>query len=696
MKRLITVILSLLFSHVAYAVPARSVPFVAIQPDGTEITLTLVGDEKFHYYLTEDGVPVLQTGEESRISYYYATIREDALIPSSMMAHSKEKRTTDEKHFIASQTESVLEYIKRKKTAIRQEARSMSAQMGDNPLGNVKYTGKKRGLVILVNFADAVMYGANPRERVNRQFNEIGYSDNGHIGSVHDYFYDQSYGQFDLTFDIVGPVSVSHEVSYYGQNDYGTGRNDIRIGGLVTEACRQADFEIDYSRYDWNGDGEVEQVFIIYAGYGEASGGYAHTIWPHKYSLSNCKYWGDGEGPLNLDGVKIDTYACSCELTGSSGKTYSGIGTACHEFSHCLGLPDLYDVDYTGAFGMNKWDIMDSGSYSGPNAIGEVPYGYSAYEKACAGWMELAEIEEEDNYILPPVNDFPVAYRIINYGNTNEFFVLENHQSSGWYSYIGSHKAPHGMMITHIDYNAQSWNNNIVNTYRNHMRESIIPADKNYGTFISESRNYKVTEDDFAGDLFPGKKNAVRFSSKSYYECGGKLFNENIDGSFDLNMTIDNIMEENGIISFTAGENLEIPKNIAATQTSDGRVRIQWDAVDNAKEYSVEILNIASIQPIIIERREIEGIYDTSASVENLNYKRLSIRIKAKNEYVSSEWSDYISTDINTNGIIDTESENSQHGEFYTVSGSRIKMPIEQGIYIINENNRKKKIFIRQ
>lgn len=696
MRHFITVILSLLFNYIVLAVPARSIPFVAIQPDGTELVLTLVGDERFHYYITEDGVPILQTCEKNRISYFYATVKDNAIIPSEILAHSKEKRTTEEKHFVTSRTEAVIEYIERKKTAIRQEARSMSAQMGDKQYGETSFLGKKRGLVILVNFTDAVMSGENPKETFNRQFNEIGYNDNGHIGSVHDYFYDQSYGQFDITFDIVGPVSVSNEVSYYGRNDYAIGRNDIRIGRMVTEACRLADREIDYSHYDWDGDGEIEQVFLIYAGYGEATGGTAYTIWPHKFSLNGCNHWGDGEGPLNLDGVKIDTYACSCELSGSSGNTLNGIGTACHEFSHCLGLPDLYDVDDTGAFGMNKWDIMDSGSYSGPNAIGEVPYGYSAYEKASVGWLELIELYKEDNCILPPLDETPVAYKISNQGNTNEFFVLENHQSSGWYSYVNSYKAPHGMMITHIDYDEKAWKNNTVNSYPRHMRESIVPADKNYGTYISEAKIYKVTEDDFAGDLFPGKKNAVRFSSKPYYECGGKLFNKNIDGTFDLNVTIDNIKEYYGIISFTIGESLEVPKNISTSQTGDGKLRIQWDAVNNAKEYSAEILNITPMQPIRIERKVVEEIYDTYITVENLSHGQFNIRLKAKNDYVSSEWSEYVNTNINTNGITGTENDNNQYGEFYTVSGARIKMPLKQGIYIINENNRKRKIFIRQ
>lgn len=696
MKHLLALVILLLqLNCIVLAVPARSVPFIAIQPDGSKIVLTLVGDEKFHYYLTDDGVPVLQIYNEGCISYSYATIKEHTLIPSNIMAHSKEMRTKEEKRFVASQIEAVLQHIEQKKTEIHQEVIRQSIA-SNNQHREMSYFGRKKGLVILVNFSDLKMFGENPTEEINRQFNEIGYNDNGHAGSVHDYFYDQSYGQFDLTFDVVGPINVSHEVSYYGRNDYATGRNDIRIGRMVAEACRLADKDIDYSHYDWNGDGEIEQVFLIYAGYGEATGGAAYTIWPHQFSLDDCSYWGDGEGALSLDGVKIDKYACSCELSGSSGKTRNGIGTVCHEFSHCLGLPDLYDVNYSGSFGMNKWDIMDAGSYSGPSANGEIPYGYSAYEKAYLGWLELVELGEEDNCIMPPINETPIAYKISNRGNADEFFILENHQSYGWYSYVGTHIAPSGMMITHIDYDEKAWKNNNVNTIPHHMRESIVPADKSYGTYLSESKSYIVTEDDFAGDLFPGKKNAVRFSSKSYYECGGKLFNENIDGSYNLNVTIDNIKEYNGIISFTIGENLETPKNIVALHSDDGKLYIQWDAVFNAKKYSVEILNVTSVYPYRIERKLIEEIYDAGVVVEDFDYGRLVIRIKAENDFVSSEWSENFNYDIGVNGINSVENDNPSKEEYYTISGSRINLPTRQGLYIKVDKNRKKKIFICQ
>ena len=269
----------------ALAVPARPFPFAATQPDGSELMLTLIGDERFHYYVTEDGVTVLQECIGPKVSYFYATVKDGVMVPSNVLAHSKGKRSIEERRFVKSQSEVVAKCIASRSDRNR-VAISPQTKVKSSP--NVPCLGKKKGLVILVNFSDLAMVGLNPKEVFNRQFNEVGYSDNGHIGSVRDYFYDQSFGQFELIFDVVGPVTVSRECSYYGKNDNVIGNTDLHVGRMVAEACILADDEIDYSDYDWNGDGAVEQVYIIYAGYGESSGAPAYTIWPHQYSLSHC------------------------------------------------------------------------------------------------------------------------------------------------------------------------------------------------------------------------------------------------------------------------------------------------------------------------------------------------------------------------------------------------------------------------
>lgn len=693
MKRNIIFLFFVLITQVVLGIPARPVPIIVEQSDGTKACLTLVGDERFHYYLTEDGIPVLQMCDEEDVSYRYAMIKNGVMVPSNLLAHSKDHRNTKETDFVNSISFEVSKYINNRQDFINAEKSRVIYSLGDSPFGK-KYIGKKKGLVILVNFSDLAMYGDDPHNQIERQFNEVGYNDYGHIGSVHDYFYDQSYGKFDLSFDVVGPITVSNNVSYYGKNDNATGRNDIHVGSMVIEACKLADEFVDFSNYDWDQDGNVDQVFIIYAGYGEASGGAANTIWPHEFSLTGCHYMGDGEGPITLDNVKIDTYACSCELSGYRGHILNGIGTACHEFSHCLGLPDLYDVDYSGAFGMDRWDVMDAGSYSGPSNNGEVPYGYSAFEKAFVGWMELTELEMDDYCELPPLNDSPIAYKVTNQGNQNEFFVLENHQSNRWYSYVQTYPASHGMMVTHIDYNRSFWMNNTVNSYASHMCESIIPADMSYGTYMSDYRRYYLTEEDYAGDLFPGSKNVTRLSGESHKDCGGTLFTLNVDDTYAMSMVVENISEVGDMISFTIGSKLYAPQNISAILSNDN-LNVTWEAVNNADEYSVQIIKVLSIIPYKVETFVVDDIIDTSLCIGDMQCKTCNVKVKAKNSFVSSEWSDIIKAQDNTDAITNIEMDTPSRREYYNINGTEAISSRLKGVYIQKEHNHTKKIYIR-
>jgi M6 family metalloprotease-like protein len=242
-------------------------------------------------------------------------------------------------------------------------------------------TGKRKGLVILVNFQDTKMMRTHTQTEWNDYFNLKGYSKLNNSGSVHDYFYNQSYGLFDLEFDVVGPVTVSKKMAAYGANDaYG---NDVDPAGMVYEACQLAADQVNFADYDWDGDGEVDQVYLIYAGYGEAanSNTLANTIWQHEWNLEEAGY------SLTIDGVRINTYGCSSELNGDSGSYMDGIGTACHEFSHCLGIPDLYDTSGNGNYGMDEWDL-----YRGRIREYAEQYPGVKYVEGARPWGEKADI----------------------------------------------------------------------------------------------------------------------------------------------------------------------------------------------------------------------------------------------------------------------------------------------------------------
>lgn len=512
-QRLLLLFILLFAVRTAWSVPADSKPFTVTNSDGTVLTIMLCGDECCHFYTTLDGTLVV---EEENGDWRLAPELAD-----SIQNAWSERSTRLNLH--------------RQQRAIENKTRRAFGY-------NTSFMGKKKGIVILVEFPNKNMKSVNTREKFERMFNQEGYHENNHKGSVHDYFYDQSYGQLDLTFDVFGPISVSESDSYYGENN--SKGNDQRVGELTTEVCKLADatYDINWADYDWDGDKEVDQVYIIYAGVGENAGGGKSTIWPHESSLTLAKPFRDGEGPIKLGGCTIDTYAMSNELKSSYDSTLCGIGTPCHEFSHCLGLPDFYDAKYTGGVGMQQWDLMASGSNNGISNNGECPPGFTAYERWFAGWLELTELHEPTTITdMPCLHDEPVAYIIYNEGHRDEYFILENRQSKGWYQYTKYYSGMHGLLVTHVDYKRDAWVLNTVNTVKDHQRMSFIPAGKDYGT---------ANADQYRSQLFPGSKNVTELTNDSHEDYGGTLFHRNTDGSKYMNKPITDIQESDGLISF--------------------------------------------------------------------------------------------------------------------------------------------------
>ena len=310
--------------------------------------------------------------------------------------------------------------------------------------------------------------------------------------------------------------------------------NDAHAGEMVAEACKAIDDTVNFADYDWDGDGEVDQVFALFAGLGEAAGGSENTIWPHMWTLYDSDY---GQ-MLTLDGVKINTYACSCEMTldNENGyrETVDGIGTICHEFSHCLGYPDVYDTTQYGTpnFSMDMWDLMDYGSY---NNGGFTPSGYTAYEKWVAGWITPVELTEDTQVDkLKPTSMGGDAYIIYNSGNKDEFIMLENRQQTGW----DAAQPSSGLMAIHIDYDEQAWYENTVNNNSDRQRYTIFHADNSDGT----------TMYDLAGDLYPFAGNdclnSVSFPKPLWYT-------KNADRHNSLGMSVSDIkLDADGTVSF--------------------------------------------------------------------------------------------------------------------------------------------------
>ena len=397
-------------------------------------------------------------------------------------------------------------------------------------------TSNKRGLIILVEFQNKQFREENDRVMFDRIANEKGFSERGFKGCVSDYFRDQSNGMLDLTFDVIGPVTINNDFEYYGKN-VGPDNYDAHPDEMIMEACLLVDDEVNFAEYDWNGDGYVEQVVVIYAGQGEANGGGNNTIWPHEWSLTEADY---GK-PLSLDKVRIDTYACSPEL--STRTRIDGIGTLCHEFSHCLGLPDMYDEDRKN-YGMGNWDLMDQGSYNGN---GFCPAGYTAYEKMYCGWQQPIVLTT-DTVVndMKPISDGGDTYIIYNDAHPNEFYMLENRQRIGW----DKNLTGTGLLITHIDYDPDVWYWNTVNSFSTYY-------DKYYNEFVNDHERCTIFHADedqsstisgIIGDAYPFLFNdSLTVNSRP----ATTLHNKNSAGEKYMQVAIKNIKKnEDKTISF--------------------------------------------------------------------------------------------------------------------------------------------------
>ncbi len=434
--KLFTLVAALSFTAVLMAKPAYRGAIQHTQPDGSIITIYQHGDEFFHYKTTEDGTWVARQAD----GFYKA-------IP----ALTNEQIT-----------------LRRKQSAPLRKTEQIQEA---SPLNIAP-----KGLVVLVNFSDKQMQASNTRDVYYRMHNAPDYNDNGAYGSARQYFIDQSMGKYQPQFDVVGPVTLSKQMSYYGGNDASGNDKMAQVAEMVQEACKLADQAgADFSQYDNNNDGMVDFVYFIYAGYGEADSGIDDTVWPHMFWL----YEGNNI-TLTLDGKKINTYACGSELNYSTKKR-DGIATFCHEFSHVLGLPDMYTTNGASHKTLGMWDVLDYGPY---NDDGNTPPSYSAYERFFLGWLEPTILNSAATVTIPELQSSNTAGLITETGthnligndpNPTTFFLFENRQQTGWDEFLPGH----GMLVTKVRYSYRLWYNNSVNNSAARLGVDIVEADQN-------------------------------------------------------------------------------------------------------------------------------------------------------------------------------------------------------------------------
>ena len=526
-----------------YAVVARQGLITASQPDGTEITIRLEGDALSHRAYTSDGY-LLTTDEEGY--YVFAACGADGLpVATTLRAVNPGSRSAEMNLAISKLNQSNVTdaFNKRDSSPMRKAAKG--PQKGPGLFSSsFPVLGEQKAIVILVEFSNNEFTVENPHDYFTRLLNEENFSLEGGTGSARDFYISNSSGKFVPEFDLFGPVKLEHPISYYGQND--SWGNDIRPHEMVIEACQALDEEVDFSEYDRDGDGMIDNVYVFYAGFGEADGGASTTIWPHSFDIISAT-----NEAYMLDDVCLNRYACSNELSYRD-KRVDGIGTFTHEFSHVMALPDLYATSYSSSFTPGAWNIMDRGSY---NNDSRTPPNYSSFERYALDWMEPEVISEPGVYELPPLHESNKAY-ILPTEREFEYFLLENRQQDGFDKYIPGH----GMLIWHVDFDQKVWDLNRVNNDPKHQYVDLVEADN------------KKTEKTRDGDSFPGRYEvtSITYSTKPALKSwdgvspGFEIFDitESEDGMISFTVKA---YEVNGVESAIASDNLIIAGNSIST-----------------------------------------------------------------------------------------------------------------------------------
>ncbi len=543
MRRIVTLVIALLaFSLQLFAVKAWPYPVTVVQPDGTQLTIRLFGDENRSWKTTLDGRPVYQASD----GFWRVT---DSLPPMPVRPKVLEPEGGVLSMFLAT-----------------------------------KAPFNLRTIVIPVEFKDRKFTVPSPRASIYNLFNQQYYSENGATGSVLDWFRDNLGSAGNLSFEVCDVVTLPNDLAWYGANTDGVTDKNIKM--LVSHACALADAAgVDFSRYDFDGDGIVDNVFLIFAGHNEAEGGGDNTIWPQSWNVSDLG--------LSFDGMKISNFSLYSEYAGPSGYRFAGIGTICHEYCHFLGLPDLYDVNGekegsgNGLFG--SLSVMDQGNY---NNEGRTPPYLTIFERKLVGLAGTEMVRQERDLLIVPVHEATQAW-LIPTGTQDEDYWLEYHDGTKWDAYVGGT----GLVVYHIDRSGNQagsmtartrWITNAVNACGDHPCAAFVASGGGEAASVADA-------------FYPGPKNVRTIHSAwnfPLYAWNGKGVGY---GILDIDRKADGIAcrivyDQSWDLPAVTGWSV-IPGQTSARlewqtdKSSTGQWNIRWGAVNGVTSTTVAVGN---------------------------------------------------------------------------------------------------------
>lgn len=653
MKKLFSTLLLSALAWQLSAAPAEKCQKTITLLDGTTVEVTFWGDEYGCFYMDEQGrmFEPVGNGEVFRLASYDLN------------------------------------------TAVQQVARLRKTVASARIGANLTPKGTYKVPVILVQFKDKAFSVAEGQDAVKSFYDKYcngtkdgnNYTGAGSYGAVRDYFIAQSDSTLFWNFDIIGPVTLDKAAAYYGQDK--DGDIDVNMAEFYKEAVAKAQaLRSDWSVYDSNSDGMTDMVFFLYAGLGQANGGGASTIWPKETN-----------GKMTVGDMSFAVSACCNELRPIKdngvivGGKADGIGIMCHEMSHVLGLPDFYNALHN-SFGMDYWSVMDYGYFANN---GYNPGSYNGYERDFMGWRSVVELKEPQTVHMKSLEDGGVAYKITNDQNPDEYYVLHNMQAKGWDSMLS--KLGHGMIVTHVDYDADIWNTNQVNTDIYQQRMTIIPANnKLIGNFNAETSAELL--DALAGHPYPGKTGNTELTDASTPAA------EVYRGEF-MKKPIKQIEEKNGVVSFKFMPLAVLSTPLVAQAREENipyGLQITWPSVDHAEAYRIEYkrvddLNDENIQCIDSVKT---NLVDLKGLSENVDY---CYRVMAlADKYENSAYSDWKTAGVTVNSIQDIPQEDNVV-DIYHVQGTKVltatlaeaRKTLKKGLYVVKSKNFNGKLYLK-
>lgn len=655
-RYILTLILCVLSLAVFSTVPVERVRFRATLVDGRQMMLTSYGDASLAYFLTDDGM----VAELTDSGYCLTPYSREAYLD----LHQQQAGQRRAMHRIGTRE---------------------SALLGQ--------TGTKHVAVLLVQFQDKAFTVAPDSASINEYYQRYcngmpgvsPYTGHGSYGSVNEYFRDQSLGQFNPVFDVIGPITLSKEYAYYGKDNNTV--QDIYYNEFVRESLQKAcQIRKDWSLLDNNADGKVDMVFLLFAGMGQNytnSSGDKNTIWPKEQPTS-----------YKVDGTTFAGCSSTCELrptarvNGVITETVpDGIGVFCHEFSHALGLPDFYDTKYV-AFGMDYWDIMDTGQYA---VNGFCPVGYTAYERDFMGWQPLEELTEPRTLRIPCFAKGGHGYKIVNDSNPDEYYILENRQACGWDILCRSRGK--GLMVSHVDYNRSIWVANKVNVTPSHQCMTIIPANNTLIGGNTPNVTSQSWTNSLKGNLYPGTTENHELTDTSVPASTvftGSYMHKPL---YDIRETTDSII----VLKFNPLGTLDEVRNLAPADATDTSITLTWDAVEDAEAYNIRVVDefdepVLQTDSVRAETCRIQQL--TPGSAYGFCVQAIS------DKYLNSEWSETLRLNLTdyADGISDNLSESPRLVRVYDMNGIFVseckasqlgRLSMRSGIYLVKSGSGK-------